>query len=157
MPRLTSIWAKRRVGGGDANVGGEEQLDPEREHPAVNGDDTGVVQGPSRRQGSRPSAGNALARRERRPDVGEVKAGGEVVAVREQNPGAQFIVGFELRVGRGARPASRGERVALVGRFSPISSTCPSRSSVTVSRVGRAGAEVIGKVNRRSDRLCNRA
>jgi hypothetical protein len=78
--------AEAGVAGGDADVGRERELDADGQAPALQGDDQGLaahateqaerVDGAVREQ--RLAAGDGGA------DLGEVEAGGEVLAVAEQ-------------------------------------------------------------------------
>ena len=77
----------------------------------------GFVHVPSSRHGSRPSSGNGSSPLDDvRSDVHQVEAGGEVVAVCEEDTRTQGVVGLQQPVGAGQVGEYRQvECVALVG------------------------------------------
>jgi hypothetical protein len=112
---------KAGVGSGDADVGGQQQRDAERHEPALDGCDHGLAPRTVGPPGIPTIRGaGALAGSQGGPDVDEVEAAGEVLAVGEENPGTQLLVGLEVGVGeRELGQDLQGEGAALVRPVEP--------------------------------------
>ena len=133
MPRVTSICPNRVDRGRDGDIGGEDQLDAEGEAGALHRDHDGLVSCcPDTCHGSMPFSptNDEAVRADARTEVGEVEAGGEVVADRVDEPDAQLGVALQLAVRVGEQRCSSSKSAALrfSGRFRPISRMCPRRS-----------------------------
>ncbi len=151
--------------GGDADVGGQQQLDAQCRAPAVR--DRDQRRGPRAIQPPWVPAvvgEGILTGSDARADVGEIQTGGEVVAVREQHPGSHRGVGLQQRVGAGEIGEHRAvKRVAFVRSVQADQQNVTvtlQRHSVQSGKV-LAGRAVVSVCHRPSEshnrKLCNKA
>src|SRR5581483_6580663 len=90
------------VVGGDAEVAGERELEPDAEAVAAQAGDDGLRE--ALRRGDVPGEARELLRR-RVQERGDVAAGGEVLAGTSEDDGADAVVARQLREQRGELPA----------------------------------------------------